>query len=311
MAKEITCFCNDLKQIELPNTKEEAKLFRTILNDLTVNRKLVRVYSFDYEFDFDDELDEGDEINYDERRFKCAECGQVWGLEIPTHFNSYTGGWKIIEEGKPLGTAAYVNYITTSVQKRYDTVVEAQIIITVVNTGDAPLLLSHSSYDIEDKDGKIIASSSRVKAFPQIISSGENGYYFDIIRIDGWSDVASFKVLPRLNVSPTYLDSIRIDVSEFYLNNPFPHVSTTSVLGRVENNTKEMQSNIRVAAIMFDKNEQPIGAIYLPIEGNIPAGAKIGFSGYIQSILKPSRDDIFKFEVYAYPIIYRHNALIT
>lgn len=293
------CYCNTLTQIELLETETEFEAFQTYVNELVSEKKLSRLYDYvKYKID--------DDFNYDEEYYKCINCVQVWGLEFPTHYNSFDGSWRILEEGEPLGEVGYVNYINTSAKVTWGNRVEAQVILTVVNTGERALFLEKSPYDLEDENGKIIAISS-ADAFPQIIQPGESGYYFDRVHIKSWSNVAPFKVLPRLKVSATRLDSIRLDVSEFYLSNHDPHNKNVSVLGRVHNDSDKQHSEVVIAGIMFDKNEQPVGRTFSDIHEDIPVGTKIGFSGFVQSVMELSHDDISKYELFAFPRIRRRN----
>jgi len=293
MKDNSTCYCNTLKQIELLAAEAEFEAFQTYVDDLVSEKKLSWLYDYaKYKID--------DDFNYSEEYYRCINCVQVWGLEFPTHYNSFDGTWRILEEGKPIGEVGYVNYINTLARETWTSHVEAQVIITVVNTGERALFLEQSPYDIEDEDGKIIATSL-ARAFPQIIQPGESGYYFDSVHIKSWNNVAPFKVLPRLKVSATRLDSIRLDVSEFYLSSHDPNSKRVHVLGRVHNDSNKQYSEIIVAGIMFGKNEQPIGHTFSSIREDIPAGMKIGFSGYVHSALELSQDDIFRYEVFAFP----------
>jgi len=283
------CFCNELKQIESLGTEEEYKTFKDNVIEYVVNRRLSQLPS-----------NLSDDFTRTERVYKCSECAQIWGLEHQVQPESFAGNWRIIEEGKSFGTISYAINATASAELAYDKRVMAQVFITVVNTGETALFLEHSAYDLEDASGKIIAASPRVYGFPQIIQPGESGHYCNQIRIDGWSEVAPFKVIPHLNVFATHLDSICFEVSEIYFNSRGYNNKISNVLGRIENKTEKSYDRIYVAGLFYGKEDEPIGYISSRIFEEVPPGAKVGFSDFVISLTRPDISDVSRYEVFAF-----------
>jgi len=267
----------------------EFEIFQEYIDGLVDDDKLARTCAQDRHSD-----------NYNEQWYKCKQCAQIWSLLYPDH-DSFTGRWRIVKKGEPLGGASYITYATATTEAVQGGRVTAQVIIIVVNTGEAPLFLDTAAYDLEDTNGEIIATSPRVQAFPQIIQPEESGYYFDTITIDRWNKVAPFTVLLRPHVTATHLDSVRFEVPEFHLGNRVPYTHGLNVLGRVKNTTNKPYERIIVAGMLFDKKEQPVGAIFSQIREKVPPGAKVGFSGLTETIMKLTCEDVVRYEVFAFP----------
>jgi len=279
------CICHVFKEIDPFYSSTEYEVFQEYLDELLSKEilKWVRV--------------DGTVGSYRQAWYRCKQCSRVWGLVYPTA--THRGRFYLVKEAESLGAVSYLTYVSAITNVGWGQCVTAQITITVTNTGEVPLLLNSAAYDIEDINGRIIATSSTIRAFPQIIKSGESGYYFDITRIDRWDKSASFTVLPRPQVFPTRLNAVRLEVPEFYLGDRSSY--GLNVLGRVKNTTDSTHGQIKIAALLFDQKEQPLGIINSDISEQVPPGVRVGFSSSSESILQLRYKDVARYEVFAFP----------
>ena len=179
-----------------------------------------------------------------------------------------------------------------------------QVIAEIKNTGTVPIYLSSSSYDLENSTGQLIASKQYISTYPQIIKSGEKGYMYDETSLDNPVQ-GIINVIPRITTKKAKVSCIRYDVSEISLSD------TTflgpKMIGRITNSTsKDEDSLIYVAGIIFNSNEKPIGVLTDIISDNFPAGSKIGFEATSLSLPKTVNvNSIKSYKVYAYPYQYQ------
>lgn len=198
-----------------------------------------------------------------------------------------------------LAKANYVTFANAIASEHFGGRIEAQVGIVVRNIGNTYLHIDDSTYDLEDAEGKIVATSFRTRAYPQIIRPKENAYLFDTISIDVWTKPQPLAVVLHLNADTTSLDPIRLDVPEFYLTD-LQHNGGIKMLGRVENRTEDVQSSIAIGAILFDEKDRPFGMIPATHTGEVAPGAKVGFDGAFP-IKGISCSHIARYEVFAFP----------
>lgn len=176
-----------------------------------------------------------------------------------------------------------------------------QAIFEVENTGTTALYMSAGAYDLEDSDGKLIKSSSLISVFPEVIEPGEKAYYYEETTLDDLADETELKIIPRPKAEKAKVDNIRYAVSDISLSGD--EYGDMKMLGRVENTSDKDESMVYIAAILFDKNEKPIGQIFTIISEELKSGDKIGFE--MSSFSLPEYvtiDSIKKYEVFAYPV---------
>ena len=180
-----------------------------------------------------------------------------------------------------------------------------QVIVEVTNTGTAPLYLSTGSFDLEDQNGTLVKSVSMVSSYPDIIESGEKGYYYEetILDID---EAIELVVLPRPDIRRSRIDNIRYPITDFTLSDT--SLNDIKMMGRVENTHDEEQEMVYIVAILFDSSGVPVGRILNIMMEHFKPGDKIGFEA--SSFSMPNRikvEDIARYELFAYPMQFQFN----
>lgn len=175
-----------------------------------------------------------------------------------------------------------------------------QVIAEITNTGTVPIYLSSSSYDLEDSNGKLIASKSYISLYPDVIKTGEKGYMYNETTLEN-SIEGKLNVIPRINAKKAEISCIRYDVSEVSISD------TTffgpKMIGRLENTTSEDEDgNIYVVGILYSADKKPIGVLKDIITDDFPAGTKIGFEATTLNMPKSVTANVIdSYQVYAYP----------
>lgn len=175
-----------------------------------------------------------------------------------------------------------------------------QAIVEIENTGSSDLFLSTGNMDIEDANGKLITSRTMVSCYPNVISPGEKGYYYESTTLNDLDEAIDLVVIPRPDIKAAKVDKITLNISEDELANKT--YGGLSLKGRIENPTSEEQKLVYIAAVLFDAQDVPIGLMFTIITDPIKAGDKIGFE--MSSSALPSDvtlDRVARYEIFAYP----------
>ncbi len=176
----------------------------------------------------------------------------------------------------------------------------AQVIVEIENIGTSDLYLSSGSYDLEDENGKLIASSTMVSTYPEVISPGEKAYMYEEDMLDNPVE-GKLTVVPRPSVDKAKVDNIRFNVTDVEISES--QYGQLKAIGRVENTTQEDQSMVYIALILKDANGVPIGQIFTILTDDLPAGEKIGFEATAMSLPDDvTADVIANYDVFAYPM---------
>ncbi|MCL1824050.1 MAG: FxLYD domain-containing protein, partial [Oscillospiraceae bacterium] len=194
-----------------------------------------------------------------------------------------------------------ITYSNVHVYKNSIGTIRAYTIFEVTNTGDVPLYLSSGSLDLEDENGTLIKSQSLVSCFPDVIETGEKGYYYDDSTIDKLDAVQDLVVLPRPDVKKAKIDNIRLEMSDLELFDK--QYFGTYCSGRVINNTDEEQNMVYIYIVLFDSSNNPIGVLFTILSENIKVGDKIGFEASGLSLPDNiTANSVHNFKAYAYPM---------
>lgn len=181
--------------------------------------------------------------------------------------------------------------------------VYAQVIVEVENAGEKTLELNGnaSSFDLENKEGKFVATS---KAFIgtalKIIEPGEKGYFFELVKIDTLNSLEELILIMRPSVRVSKEMDIRLSVSELeiYKNQM---LLGFSIKGRVQNTTNDTIKTTRIDIVYFDKLGEPIAVASTYIRDELIPGDKAGFD--VNTDLMPngiSIDSIGSYSIRAY-----------
>lgn len=193
-------------------------------------------------------------------------------------------------------TYSNVKTYTNSIGTAY-----AQVIVEIENTGTVDLYLSSGSYDLEDENGKLIASSSMASTYPEVISPGEKAYMYEENMLDETVD-GNLTVLPRPDVKKAKVENIRYGVTDVEISSD--KYGFIKAMGRVENTTSEDEDGmIYVVVILKDASGTPIGQIFTIITDNLVAGDKMGFEASGMSLPDDvTVDSIASYDAFAYPM---------
>lgn len=178
-----------------------------------------------------------------------------------------------------------------------------QTIVEILNTGSEPLYLDSGSYDLEDSEGKLIASQSYVSTYPNVLAPGEKGYMYEETTLDKEVD-GELTVIPRVDVKEAKVNLVRLPVTDTEISDG--SYGGLDMLGRVENNTDETQSSVYVVAFLYDEAGACIGQMFTILMDDLAAGEKVGFEMASFSIPDTvTASAVADYVVYAFPYQYQ------
>lgn len=181
---------------------------------------------------------------------------------------------------------------TNSINSRW-----IKVAVPVTNTGEANLYLDDCSIDIESSTGSLLKTISYVNGYPEYLKPGETGYYYEETRVD-FSDT-NVKAVPNVQVEKATNNPIRYDISDVTITTDTYH--GVKVMGRVQNNTSDKGTSVKVTANLFDANGKLICNCFTYLENGLNPGSKVGFTitPFAYNDFAPS--DVARYEVYSYP----------
>ena len=179
-----------------------------------------------------------------------------------------------------------------------------QVIAEITNTGEIPIYLSTSSYDLEDSNGQIIASKQLVSTYPDVIEPGEKGYLYDETSLDNIV-YGQITVVPRISAKKATVSCIRYESSEISISDT--NYYGPKVIGRITNTTdKDETGIIYVVVILYSNNNNPIGVLTDIITDDFPKGSRMGFEATTLSMPDTiTANSIANYKIYAYPLQYQ------
>ena len=205
------------------------------------------------------------------------------------------------EPVEPAGKPYEITYQNAKVWTNSIGTTWVQTIVEITNTSSKNLYLSSGSYDLEDADGKLVASQSLVSCYPSVLAPGEKGYMYEETTLDNYDGDGNLTILPRPSIDTAKVDLIRYNVTDVTISDD--RFSGVKVLGRVENATDEATDGmVYIAAFFYDVSGTPIGSAFTILMEDIEAGAKIGFE--LSGFSLPddvTADAVANTIVYAYP----------
>ena len=176
-----------------------------------------------------------------------------------------------------------------------------ETLIEIENTGNVPLYLGTTKYDLEDKDGKLLKTGS-LSSFPSIINPGEKAYFYGNDELTNASGDISVIFLPRWDIKKSKEERINFDITDIEIKEG---QFGTTVFGRISNNTGKKQTWAIISVILYKEDGSPIGVWMINIMEDMENGAKLGFE--IPNIMtrtiydNVSSDMVDHYKAYAYP----------
>lgn len=181
-----------------------------------------------------------------------------------------------------------------------------QSIVEVENTGSSNLYLDSSSYELTAEDGTIIhTTSGTFMPCPQVIEPGEKGYYYEEELMDDQTPTEGIAITPHINASTAKVENVRLEVSNTEIYDK--DMGNIDVHGKVKNTTGTEQSDVYVAAILFNANNEPIGQLWTILSNTLQPDEEIGFE--LEPSLLPediTTADIANYKVFAYTNQYQY-----
>lgn len=192
-----------------------------------------------------------------------------------------------------------ITYSSVKTYKNSIGTVWAQVIVEIENTDTANLYLGLGTCDLEDADGKIVASKD-ISVYPQIIAPGEKAYYYDEYMMDSLTEPIELNVILRPEIVESETEHIIYPVTEISIVDD--RFGGIKVVGRVENTSDSEDSLIYVAITLFDENAEPIGVVFTILTNDIAAGEKVGFEAHSFAMPESITADIVaSYSAVAYP----------
>ncbi len=177
----------------------------------------------------------------------------------------------------------------------------SQAIVEVENTSDTDLYLNYGSYELTSTDGTIIhTTNNSFIPYPDILSPGEKGYYYELTTMDAGTPTEGISITPHIDVSPSKNENIRLEVSNTEIYDK--EMGGIDVHGQITNSTDSAQESVYVAAVLFNENNEPIGLLWNILMNTIQPGETMGFE--LETISLPdniTKASIADYEVFAYP----------
>lgn len=181
-----------------------------------------------------------------------------------------------------------------------------QSIVEVENTGSSNLYLDSSSYELTAEDGTIIhTTSGTFMPCPQVIEPGEKGYYYEEEFMDDQTPTEGITITPHINASTAKVENVRLEVSNTEIYDK--DMGSIDVHGKVKNTTGAEQSDIYVAAVLFNAKNEPIGQLWTILSNTLQPDEEIGFELEPSSLPEDiTTADIANYKVFAYTNQYQY-----
>lgn len=182
-----------------------------------------------------------------------------------------------------------------------DGMVLAQVIVEVENTGDSSLHLAGGKYSLKDEKGEDVKSGSLETAYPEVISPGEKGYFYEEIKLEDMSQPPKLELTSEYNVEETKDDRVTLKVTESELSDT--EQGGILLKGRLDNSTSEEQSLVYITTVLYDEADNPTGAFFSILVNRIEPGGTATFESFSETLPEQLKaDDVARYEVYAYPM---------
>lgn len=183
--------------------------------------------------------------------------------------------------------------------------VEYHGIVEIKNTSGANLYLKDAVFDIEDANGKLVASENSISSDPKVIANGEKGYFYNNggTLNENVNPELEYTLKPTIKVLPAEVDLIRYKISDTTLTTSA--YGDINITGRITNNSEEDEGLVWIAVILFGEGDTPLAAYGTNIT-DLKMGDTRGFeadSMFISDNI--DIEQVKRFEVYASPQQYQ------
>lgn len=173
----------------------------------------------------------------------------------------------------------------------------AQVVFEITNTSNYDLYLGSADVELETENGSLFAVQNYINAYPQIISPGENAYYFESIMLDSAPEGILYDVW-NIKHAQSKVPKIQFPVTDVKISSDsFGYIKA---IGRVENTSNVDQSLVYVSVMLFDENNVPIGHTFtfVDVAANDTKGFECMFLNTSNDI---NINSVASYTVVAYP----------
>ena len=178
------------------------------------------------------------------------------------------------------GSACEKGYVSFTVEENSIGGIDLHAIVEIKNTGTTNLYLDESTFYFCDQEEVILKEDNYVKAYPQIISPGNSGYYYADTTLENVEDVENFWLMWDLNI---YTNRSAIAYLETY-DAKFTEESFSGVEASVKvKNPTDQEIKPTVVVVLLDKDHNPLDVMTKTYE-TIPANStkRIELSNWYQ-----------------------------
>jgi hypothetical protein len=180
-----------------------------------------------------------------------------------------------------------------------------ETLIEIKNTGDVPIYLGLTKFDLTDNEGNIVKTGS-LSSFPDIIYPGESAAFYGNEELTDADTSIEVQFNPRWNITKSRYERVNFDISDVDIREG---QFGTTVYGRITNNTGQEQSWAVISALLYDENDTLIGAWMTNVMETMPEGMSLGFeiSNVMQRTLKDDviASNVSRYVVYANTVRYQ------
>lgn len=180
-----------------------------------------------------------------------------------------------------------------------------QAFAEITNTGNTDLYLQDGAYDLTAADGTMIHTGDYFTSYPQVISPGEKGYYYDTDMMDTGTPTDNIAITPHISADKSEVEKIQLEVSNTEIYNK--EYGGVDLHGKLKNTTTSIQSDLHIAAVLLNENGQPIGLLETFLSGDVQPEAERGFE--LESGSLPddfSASSVADYKVFVYPYQYQY-----
>ncbi|MFD1361108.1 FxLYD domain-containing protein [Lentibacillus salinarum] len=169
----------------------------------------------------------------------------------------------------------------------------------ITNTGDKPARIGDVQVNIEGADETIIGTISLVTSVPDVVMPGETAYLGETTGLDSVTsaeDVTNASVnidFDSTDEEPMMLETTDVQVNEA---NHYPYVVT----GTVKNPNDETADDVRLAAGLYDENDEFIGVLNGSIQVSLNPDGEAGFELNYPEIPESIQGEVVETNVKAY-----------
>ncbi|MEF7565975.1 FxLYD domain-containing protein [Bacillus infantis] len=173
------------------------------------------------------------------------------------------------------------------------------------NTGDTPVMIGESQMNYKDQSDGILGTSSMIYSVPRVVQPGETAFVGESTVLEGISDPAAYKET-SYNFSFDEAAEGEGNILETTGVKGIVGDEWTpyKVTGVVKNTTETLQSDIRLAAGLFDAEGKLLGVLTGSVDVGVNPGGEAGFELSYPDLPEGVAGKVKSFEVKAYGFVW-------